>query len=216
MLHALGAHNGERQFQLARAVSSGLRTFTAGGILATAVVAWLVVRRWKAVTLALLAPTVTLGVEKLLKPLVARRAPASTVFHYPSGHVAVATALALSLVLIVYSSRLRPGVRTVAVLVTGLLVLVMALARMVETAHLLSDVIGGAATGVAVTLSAALVLDRGARAGGGSVRGGLLELHPQGLGEAGVQRADREHRQGDHGGGDQEAVQRGDQNAEQD
>ena len=35
-------------------------------------------------------------------------APASTVFHYPSGHVAVATALALSLVLILWPTMTRP------------------------------------------------------------------------------------------------------------
>jgi hypothetical protein len=73
-------------------------------------------------------------------------------------------------------------------------VALMGLARLVETAHLLTDVAGGLSAGVAVTLAAALLLDRDGR----SVRGGLIELHPQGLGEAGVQRADRE-RQRDHG-----------------
>jgi membrane-associated phospholipid phosphatase len=46
-----------------------------------------------------------------------------------------------------------------------LFVVVMGVARVVESAHLLSDVVGGVGTGVAVTLTAALLLDR-ARARG--------------------------------------------------
>jgi membrane-associated phospholipid phosphatase len=158
-LHLLGAHT-ERQFRLATELTTGLRALTVGGIVATALIAWMALRRYNAVALAVLAPAATLAVEKLLKPLVARQAEASPVFQYPSGHVAVATALALSLVLIVRSSRARAGVRTVAVLSSGLVVLLMAGARIVETAHVLSDVVGGAAAGVAVTLVAALILDQ--------------------------------------------------------
>lgn len=84
---------------------------------------------------------------------------------------------------------MRPRVKTLVGLSVALLVPLMAWARLVETAHLLTDVAGGVAIGVAVTLGAALLLDRGGR----SVRGGLLELHAHGLGEAGEQRADREH-----------------------
>jgi membrane-associated phospholipid phosphatase len=154
----LGADS-EREMQLANALASGLRSVTLLGIVAVAALAWIVLRQRKAVVLVLLAPTVTLAAERLLKPLVGRRAPYSTVFHYPSGHVAVATALALCLVLIVRSGRARPATRTVAVLSAVLLVLLMALVRIVETAHVLSDVVGGAATGVAVTLAVALLLD---------------------------------------------------------
>jgi membrane-associated phospholipid phosphatase len=154
----LGA-NSDREMRLANELASGLRSVTVLGILAVAALAWIALRQRKAVVLALLAPTVTLAAERLLKPLVGRRAPESTVFHYPSGHVAVATAVALCLVLIVRSSRARPATRTIAVVSAGLLALLMALARLVETAHLLSDVVGGAATGVAVTLAVALLLD---------------------------------------------------------
>jgi membrane-associated phospholipid phosphatase len=191
----LGAHS-DREFRLATELATALRAFTVCGIVAAAAISWIALRQWNAVVLALLAPAATLGVETLLKPLVARRAPDSTVFHFPSGHVAVATALALSLVLIVHSARVRPAIRMVAVVSTALLVLLMALARLVETAHLLSDIVGGVTTGVAVTLAAALLLDF-------SVRGRHLELRSHSLGKAGVQQADREHRQGDHGGGDQ-------------
>ena len=67
--------------------------------------------RWNAAALALLAPAATVVAEKLLKLLVARRAPASTVFHYPSGHVAVATALVLSLALILRPVDGRPRLK---------------------------------------------------------------------------------------------------------
>lgn len=210
VLHLLGAHDGERQFRLATEVATGLRALTLGGIVATALIAWTALRRWNAVALAILAPSATLAVDKLLKPLVARRAPASTIFHYPSGHVAVATALALSLVLILRPTMARPRVKALVGLCAALLVSLMAWARLTETAHLLTDVVGGVSTGVAVTLGAALLLDRR------SVRGGLLELHALGLGKAGVQRAEGEHGQGDRGRRDQEVVQGGDQDAEQD
>jgi membrane-associated phospholipid phosphatase len=197
-----------QQWRLATGLAGGLRALAVVGAVAVAALAWIALRRWSAVTLALVAPVATLGAEKLLKPLVAHRVPDSTAFRYPSGHVAVLTAVALCLVLIVRSMRARPATLRIAVCSTSLLVLLMAWARLVETAHVLSDVVGGLSTGVAVTLGAALLLDRR------SVRGGLLELHPLGLGKAGEQRADREHWQRDHGRRDQEVVQGGDQDAE--
>jgi membrane-associated phospholipid phosphatase len=208
-LDLLGAQSDERQFRLATEVASGLRALTVTGILATALVAWRALRWWSAVALALLAPATTLAIERLLKLLVARRAAGTPVVHYPSGHVAVATALVLSLVLILRPAMARPRVKLSIGLSVALLVPLMAWARLVETAHLLTDVIGGVSTGVAVTLGIALLLDR-------SIRGILLELHPQGLGKAGVQRADREHRQRDHGRRNPRAVDGGDEDAEQD
>jgi membrane-associated phospholipid phosphatase len=165
----LGASS-DRELRLATELAGGLRSVTVLGIVAVAALAWVALRQRNAVILVLLAPTVTLAAERLLKPLVGRRAPESTVVHFPSGHVAVATALALCLVLIVRSVRARPATRTVAVLSAVLLVLLMALVRVVETAHVLSDVVAGAATGVAVTLAVALLLDGRRRAGGGRRR----------------------------------------------
>jgi len=182
----LGART-DQQFQLAGEAAKGLRAFTVLGVVVAAAAAWIVLRRWNAVALALLAPAGTLAAELLLKPLVARRAPESTTFHYPSGHVAVATALAVSLVLLVRFAWARPAVRLATALATSLLVVAMALAVLVATAHLFSDVVGGAATGVAVTLAAAWLLDR-------SVRRRFLQLHADGLGQAAVQRGEHEHR----------------------
>jgi hypothetical protein len=81
-LYLLGAHT-ERQFRLATELAAGLRALTVGGIVATALIAWMALRRWNAVALAvLLAPAATLAVEKLLKPLVARQAESSPLFQY--------------------------------------------------------------------------------------------------------------------------------------
>ena len=145
-LHLLGAHavTGSSAGHGAGHRAAGPRGRRDRG---PALVSWIALRRWNAVALAVLAPAATLAVDKLLKPLVARRAPASTVFHYPSGHVAVATALALSLVLILRPTMTRPRVKALVGLCAALLVLLMAWARLVETAHLLSDIVGGVSTG---------------------------------------------------------------------
>jgi membrane-associated phospholipid phosphatase len=111
MLDLLGAQSDERQLRLATEVASGLRALTVAGILATpsspggffgggARSPW---PYW--------APAATLAAERLLKLLVARPAPGSLVFQYPSGHVAVATALVLSLVLILRPAMARPRVK---------------------------------------------------------------------------------------------------------
>jgi membrane-associated phospholipid phosphatase len=147
VLHLLGAHRGEWRFGVATGLATALRALTVGGILVTAFVAWKALRWWNAVALAVLALAATLAVDNLLKALVARRAPASTVFHYPPGHVAVATALALSLVLILRPTMTRPRAKALVGLCAALLVSLMAWARLVETAHLLTDVVGGRVDG---------------------------------------------------------------------
>jgi membrane-associated phospholipid phosphatase len=129
--------------------------------MAIAALAWVTLRRWSGVILSLAAPAVTFAVEKLLKQLVARQSPGAGVLLYPSGHLAVATALALTLILVVRSAEARPSIRVSVMACSSLFVLVMARARLAETAHSLSDVVGGVATGAAVTLAAALLLDLG-------------------------------------------------------
>jgi membrane-associated phospholipid phosphatase len=159
-LREFGAHS-HREFQLASAVAASLRPVAIFGTMAIAAVAWVVLRRWNGVILSLAAPAVTFAVEKLLKLLVARRSPGGSVFLYPSGHLAVATALVLTVILVVRSAGARPSIRVSVVTCAGLFVLVMARARLAETAHSLSDVVGGVATGAAATLAAALLLDLG-------------------------------------------------------
>jgi membrane-associated phospholipid phosphatase len=159
-LRELGAHS-HREFQLALEIAASLRPVALFGTMAIAVLAWVTMRRWNGVILSLAAPPVTFAVEKLLKQLVARRSPGVSVLLYPSGHLAVATALALTLILVVRSAGARPSIKVIVIACASLFVLVMARARLAETAHSLSDVVGGVATGAAVTLAAALLLDAG-------------------------------------------------------
>lgn len=147
------------EFRLASATSASVRLLAPAAVSAMAAFAWLALRRRDAVILALTAPALTFGVEKLVKQVVARQAPGSGVLVYPSGHLAVATALALTLVLVVRLTTARPLVMVAVVACATLLVLVVARARLAETAHSLSDVAGGITTGMAVTLVAALLLD---------------------------------------------------------
>ena len=146
-------------FRLATAISSSLRVLALGASPAIAAFAWFALRRRDAVVLALAAPAVTFVAERLLKQVVARQSPGSGVFLYPSGHLAVATSLALTLVLLLRLASVRPGVMGVVVTSVSLALLVLARARLAETAHSLSDVVGGIAMGLAVTLAAALLLD---------------------------------------------------------
>jgi membrane-associated phospholipid phosphatase len=112
-----------------------------------------------------------LVVEKLLKQVVlARQSPGSAALLYPSGHLAVATALALTAVLVVRLARPPTGIRVLVATSVSLLVLLLGRARLAEMAHRLSDVVGGVAMGAAVTLAVALLLDartRWARHGAG-------------------------------------------------
>jgi diacylglycerol kinase (ATP) len=149
----------DREFHLAGMVSDALVDLAVVGALCMAVYAG--ARRWlDAVLLALAAPALALGAEKALKVLVDRRVTGATVSHYPSGHLAVATAAALTLVLLLGAAGARARTRTAATAAAGALVAALAVTRQVDTAHLLSDVVGGMATGVAVALAAALLLDR--------------------------------------------------------
>jgi membrane-associated phospholipid phosphatase len=149
----------------ARVVSAGLVSLAVAGSLAIAAFAWALLRWREAVLLALAAPVLAFLAEKLLKLVVERRVPEADVSHYPSGHLAVGTAVALSLVLVMRWTSTAPATRTAVTVAACLFVVVLGVARVVESAHLLSDVVGGVGTGVAVTLTAALLLD-GRRARG--------------------------------------------------
>jgi membrane-associated phospholipid phosphatase len=148
-----------REFHIAGKISDSLVYLAVAVALCMAAYAAVALRWLDAVLLALAAPALALGAEKVLKQLVDRRVSGSTVSHYPSGHLAVATAVALTLVLLLRSAGARPRTGTAVTAASGVLVALLAVTRQVDTAHLLSDVVGGMATGVAVTLAAALLLD---------------------------------------------------------
>ena len=122
---------------------------------AGAAAAWLA-DRWDALVLALVAVPGTLCVKIVLKQLVHRQWPGGPELLYPSGHLALATAAALVAVLVARVVRTSPHVRRLVVWLAGGYVLVITVARLVEEVHSLTDLLGGAATGLLVTLGAAL------------------------------------------------------------
>ena len=91
----------------------------------------------------------------LLKQLVHRQWNGDPALLFPSGHVAVATAAAMTAVLVLRVVPVAPPARVAAACLGGGFVLVIAVARLVETVHPLTDVVGGATTGLVVTLGAA-------------------------------------------------------------
>jgi membrane-associated phospholipid phosphatase len=135
-------------------------------VLASAALAWRV-RRWDAVVLALVAAPGTLVTELLLKQVVQRQRPdGGAELLYPSGHVAAATAAAATAVLVLRATLAPPRTRVrVAAWLAGLLVVVIAAARLVQTVHYVTDVVGGVAVGLAVTCWAALAITAGRRFG---------------------------------------------------
>jgi membrane-associated phospholipid phosphatase len=74
------------------------------------------------------------------------------------GHAAIATAAALTAVVAVRVVPVAPARRLAVACLTGGYALAIAVARLVETVHPLTDVLEGAATGLVVTLGGALAL----------------------------------------------------------
>lgn len=119
-----------------------------------ALASWLLTRAWPAVVGALASGLVAWAVARLLKVAVGRGRPAAEIIGYtargsapvdglgyPSGHAAVAAALA---------TVVWPWLPAPARWVAAGLAVVVALARVVIGAHLPADVVGGAALGVLV------------------------------------------------------------------
>jgi membrane-associated phospholipid phosphatase len=131
-------------------------------MVAAAVLGWLVGRRDLAV-LALVAPPITLAVEVLLKRLVHRQWEGDPALLFPSGHLAVATAVALIAVLAARVAPVSPRTRQMVAWLAGGYVAAIAVARLVETVHSLTDLVGGAAIGLVVTLGAALAVSAWSR-----------------------------------------------------
>lgn len=157
------AAQGDRDLRLAQHVTRALTAVTIAAAVASVAYAYCVLRRVDAAGLALLSPVITLVAERGLKSIVARRAPGSTVYHYPSGHVAVATTVVISVVLIGRSAMFRLSRRLGLSLAASVLLLFMIWSRMADTAHLFTDVVAGVVLGTAVTLLVALTLDRAGR-----------------------------------------------------
>jgi membrane-associated phospholipid phosphatase len=153
------AHShGYQGFLVASAISDAVGPLVLCLAATIVLLAWLRPRRRDALLLALLAPPVTLAVKELLKKIVASRTAGGATLMYPSGHLAMATAVALTLLLVMRTGNVGARIRRSLTMLAALFVLTVAWARLAETAHSLSEVLGGVATGLAVPLSSALVL----------------------------------------------------------
>ena len=148
--------------RLAGVVTDVLMRAAVAIVLASAGLAWLA-RRLDALALAVTAVPTTGVVNTLLKEIVHRQPPDGPLLLFPSGHLAVAAAAVLTAVLVVRVTAAPPGARrAVAWLASGFLAALGA-ARLAETVHYLIDVLAGAATGLVVTLAAALAITAGWR-----------------------------------------------------
>jgi membrane-associated phospholipid phosphatase len=142
---------------LAATVSATLKPVVLLTMVAGVIIGWRV-KRQDLIMLALVALPATYAAELLLKRLVHRQWDGGSDLVFPSGHAAMATAVALTAVLAI---RVTPVVTRARLAVACLTIgysLVIAIARLVETVHPLTDVLGGVATGLVVTLGAALAL----------------------------------------------------------
>ena len=148
----LAYHRGHR---VAAVISDTVLPVAVLTAVAGAAAAWLA-GRWDALVLALVAVPSTLCVKTVLKQLVHRQWPGGPELLYPSGHLALATAAALVAVLVVRVVRTSSHVRRLVTWLAGGYVLVIAGARLVEEVHSLTDLLGGIATGLLVTLGVAL------------------------------------------------------------
>jgi membrane-associated phospholipid phosphatase len=142
---------------LAATVSTTLKPVVLLTMVAGVIIGWRVKRR-DLIMLALVALPATYAAELLLKRLVHRQWDGGSDLVFPSGHAAMATAVALTAVLAVRVTPVGTRARLAVACLTIGYSLVMAIARLVETVHPLTDVLGGVATGLVVTLGAALAL----------------------------------------------------------
>jgi membrane-associated phospholipid phosphatase len=142
---------------LAAFVSATLTPVVLMTMVAGAIVGWLV-RRRDLMVLAAAVPPITLAAEVLLKRLVHRQWEGDPALLFPSGHAAMATAAALIAVLACRVTPVSSRARLVVVWLAGGYVLAIAVARLVETVHPLTDVLGGGATGLVVTLGGSLTV----------------------------------------------------------
>jgi membrane-associated phospholipid phosphatase len=146
-----------RAGELAAIVSATLRPAVILTMVAGAVLGWRA-RRWDLIVLALASLPATLAVEILLKQLVHRQWDGGPALIFPSGHAAMATAAALTVLLAVRIAPMAARARLAVACVGVGYALAVVLARLVETVHPLTDVLGGVATGLVVTLGVTLVL----------------------------------------------------------
>jgi len=157
-LQVLAAPRHSFPYRLANRVDDTVRTLALlAWSMVIATVAWVLLRRWEAIVTAVVVAPATVAVELLIK-VAARRTLGLEIFGYPSGRAALATSLVLTLLLILRAAAVPPLVLRSIAVSGGAYVLAMAWARVATSRHVLSEVVGGISTGVAVTLVTVLVM----------------------------------------------------------
>ena len=150
---------------LATLVAATLKPVVVATMVAGTLLGWLV-RRRDLTVLTLAALPATLAAEILLKRVVHRQWEGDPDLLFPSGHAAMATAVALIAVLAVRVAPGAPRLRRTVAWTAGGYVAAIAVARLVETVHSLTDLLGGVALGLVVTLGTALAITGLVRRGG--------------------------------------------------
>jgi membrane-associated phospholipid phosphatase len=133
--------------------------------LVTLLAIWAVARRnWPALIALATVPGTVLIVEAVLKPVVDRHYVwGGSALYYPSGTAAgVAAWTTLTWIFAVPFVR-RPGLRLALALALGALATLTAVSVVAAAKHYPLDAIGGAATGMAVVLACAALIDRATR-----------------------------------------------------
>ena len=138
-------------------------------IIVTTILALVLLKVWKrwfeplilAVTLIVEASAfiVVTTVVNRPRPPVARLDNSPVGSSFPSGHVAAAAAYFAITVIIFWHTR-KVWARALAVIVTSLIPLIVALSRMYRGMHFLSDVVGGALLGATAVTVTVLVMRR--------------------------------------------------------
>lgn len=136
----------------------GSPAFFGAAVVALAV--WAIARRSRpALVACATVPGAVVIVEQVLKPLVDRRYALDSTLYYPSGTAAgVAAWTTLTWLLAVPLVR-RPGLRLGLALALAALTTLTAVAIVAADKHLPLDAVGGVATGMAVVLACAALID---------------------------------------------------------
>ncbi len=129
-------------------------------VVVVALAVWAIARRsWPALIACATVPGAVLLVEAILKPIVDRRYALDSTLYYPSGTAAgVAAWTTLTWLLAVPVVR-RTGLRIALAAALAALTALTAVSVVAMDKHLPLDAVGGVATGMAVVLACATIID---------------------------------------------------------